>query len=51
MDDDLEEIINIINEQMQLLIKYINQLTEDKNKLKQELEAVRIHINQFFDKV
>tara|TARA_R110000822_G_scaffold103169_2_gene229717 strand:- start:1632 stop:1787 length:156 start_codon:yes stop_codon:yes gene_type:complete len=51
MDDDLEEIINIINEQMQLLIKYINQLTEDKNKLKQELEAVRIHINKFFDKV
>ena len=51
MDDDLEEIINIINEQMQLLIKYINQLTEDKNKLKQELEALRIHINKFFDKV
>ena len=51
MDDDIEEIINIINDQMQLLVKHINTLTEDKNKLKQELEAIRVHISKFFDKV
>ena len=51
MDDDIEDIINIINNQMQLLVKYINTLTEDKKKLKQELEEIRIHISKFFDKV
>ena len=51
MDDDIEEIINIINDQMQLLIKHINTLTEDKNKLKEELEEIRVHISKFFDKV
>tara|TARA_R110000765_G_scaffold138913_3_gene238954 strand:+ start:533 stop:688 length:156 start_codon:yes stop_codon:yes gene_type:complete len=51
MDDDIQDIINVINDQMQLLVKHINTLTEDKNKLKQELEAIRVHISKFFDKV
>ena len=50
-DDDDEKILNIINDQMNLLVKYINTLKDDKKKLKKELQEIRLHINKFFDKV
>ena len=50
-DNDDEKILNIINDQMNLLVKYINTIKDDKKKLKKELQEIRLHINKFFDKV
>jgi len=50
-DEDLAQIIININDNLQDLLKYLDKITTEKNKLKEELLNIKQHINKFFDEI
>ena len=50
-DEEIGNIIENINDNMILLIDHINKITDERSKVKQELEIIRQHISKFFENV
>tara|TARA_R110001583_G_scaffold15137_3_gene62628 strand:- start:72 stop:251 length:180 start_codon:yes stop_codon:yes gene_type:complete len=50
-DEEIGNIIENINDNMILLIEHINKITDERSKVKQELEIIRQHISKFFENV
>ena len=50
-DEEIGNIIENINDNMILLVEHINKITDERSKVKQELEIIRLHISKFFENV
>jgi len=50
-EEEIHEIVNNINNNLQDLLKYLDKLTTEKNKLKEELLNIKQHINKFFNEI
>ena len=50
-DEEINEIIKNINDNLQDLLKYLDKITTEKNKLKEELLNIKQHINKFFNEI
>ena len=50
-EEEIQEIVNNINNNLQDLLKYLDKLTTEKNKLKEELLNIKQHINKFFNEI
>lgn len=50
-DEEIGNIIENINDNMILLVEHINKITDERSKVKQELEIIRQHISKFFENV
>ena len=50
-EEEIQEIVNNINNNLQDLLKYLDKITTEKNKLKEELLNIKQHINKFFNEI